>query len=352
FFANRTRMTDQQIQQFQHYLGPETELIHTHLSWVLITDQYAFKIKKPLHFSFVDFSTLERRKYFCQREVSLNNRLSNGIYLGVCALYESKESIQLEENGTAPIGYAVQMRKLPKARQMDVLLKKGGLMPLHLQKLAKAIATFHQSATINYEEPDLPQLQEDFADLASVKPFIHQAFSPVSSQLIDDSIRLSKQFIQLFAPDFTDRKERAQTVDGHGDLHSGNIFLLKEGPIPFDCIEFNDHLRQVDVLNEVAFLVMDLEYHNQKALGEAFLNAYFHHHPGRQSPSDGHIFLYYKLYRANVRLKVSVLAAEQMESGPAFDELLRSIARYLRLYTTYAEQLSSVVKAYKANASF
>lgn len=343
-------MNDQQIQQLQHYLGPETELIHTHLSWVLLTPEHAYKIKKPMHFSFVDFSTLERRKYFCEREVSLNNRLSSGIYLGVCALYESEQSIQLEENGTSPVGYAVQMRRLPKAMQMDVLLKQGAVMPKDLQKLAQAIATFHQGATINYQEPNLPQLQEDFADLASVKPFISREFSPVSSQLIDDSIRLSKQFIKIFAPDFTERKERAQTVDGHGDLHSGNIFLLKEGPIPFDCIEFNDHLRQVDVLNEVAFLVMDLEYHNQKALGEAFLNAYFHYHPGRQSPSDGHIFLYYKLYRANVRLKVSVLAAEQMESGPAFDELLRSIARYLRLYTTYAEKLAGVVEAYKANS--
>lgn len=341
-------MTDQQIEQLQSSLGSTTELIHTHLSWVLLTEQFAYKVKKPLHFSFVDFSTLEQRKYFCEQEIALNNRLSSGIYLDVCPLYQTEDTVTLTTGDAETIvGYAVKMRRLPSEQQMDQLLKQGKIRPQHLQQLAKKIAEFHNHATINRTEPNLALLQEDFADIASIKPFISQEFSPVSSQLIDDSIRLSRQFIKLFEADFTARKERSQTVDGHGDLHSGNIFLLDEGPIPFDCIEFNDHLRQVDVLNEVAFLVMDLEYHNQKELGAAFLNAYFHYHPGRQTPSDGHIFLYYKLYRANVRLKVSVLAAQQMERKQQFQQQLRSIARYLRLFTTYSDELKTVIQAYR-----
>lgn len=340
-------MTTEQIRDIaarNAYPGPKgpAQLIETHISWVLLAPTYAFKIKKPLQLSFLDFSTLEQRRHYCQQEVTLNRRLAPDLYLGIL-------SVQPDESGALSIGalreelplldYAVWMHRLDNNRQMDRLLAQNAVGRRDVEALAEQLAAFHRKYALTAadaagETPD--EYRADFEDLFAHEPIARQLFGEVATARFDAWRQQERQFLEAHQRRLDERARNGFWVDGHGDLHARNIFLLPTGPVVFDCIEFSPHLRRSDVLNELAFLAMDLEARGHAPLAQTFMTAYQHHWPCIEGAEDERIFLYFKYYRANVRLKIALLQWAQTPTS----EVEKAARQYWALLEQYAATMA------------
>lgn len=314
---------------------PETtgkrELIETHISWVIVCDQFVYKIKRPVHYSFLDFSTLEMRKHFCEREIELNKRLTDNIYLDVQPVSEWQGSLFIGATDGAIIDYAVRMLKLDREKQMNILLSQNKVTAMDMKNLAEKIAFFHKKTNIIYKK-DFLDVQEKFNDLEAEREFLAVQLSKDCSNIIDRAIKTSDTFIEKNKKLLAARLSAGFFRDCHGDLHSRNIFLLP-APEPFDCIEFNDDFRQIDVLNEVAFLCMDLDAFDREDLSTVFIDYYNHLFPAMSTSQDRGLFIYYKSYRANIRAKVNSLRAKGNNVDKT--QALSAVDKYLRLMDSY-----------------
>src|SRR5665213_1232157 len=284
------------------------ELMETHISWVILCDQFVYKIKKPVHYSFVDFSTLALRLHYCNREIELNKRLTQNVYIEVLPVNEWQDKIIIGGKKGTIIDYAVKMHKLDTEKRMDKLLTQHVVTELDIKKLAEQIAFFHKNTTIIYQK-DLLDIREKFNDLEGEKEYLSKQLDSSFSAIIDRAVEFSNTFLNKNKTLIAKRLRDGFYRDCHGDLHSRNIFLLPD-PVPFDCIEFNDDFRQIDVLNEVAFLCMDLDAFDRKDLSALFLEYYNHFFPTMKTANERDLFIYYKSYRANIRAKVSTLRAK------------------------------------------
>ena len=314
----------------------QRELIETHISWVILRDRFVYKIKKPVHYSFLDFSTVERRKYYCEKEIKLNRRLTENIYLDVQPIQECQGRFIMGGNKGDLTDYAVRMNKLDREKQMHLLLIKDKITDNDIQRLAKKIATFHQNTLIIYHK-DFLDIEEKFRDLAAEKEFLENLAAD-TGDIIDHAVEVSDAFMERSRELLALRLNKGFFRDCHGDLHSRNIFLLPE-PEPFDCIEFNDDFRQIDVLNEVAFLCMDLDAANRADLSELFIKYYNHSFHSMESDADRSLFIYYKSYRANVRAKVNSLRAKSAANDTDKAKALSAADKYLRLMDGYISSL-------------
>jgi len=314
------------------------DLIETHISWVLICDRYVYKIKKPIQYSFLDFSTVQKRKYFCEREVELNRRLTDNIYLDVLPIREISGRFLMDGEAGDVIEYAVRMRKMDRDKQMDVLLVNNKVTTTDIRNLAERIAAFHKNTDIVYQKNFL-DVQEKFNDLGAEKDFLHEYLNKNNYTIICQAIDTSNVFIERNKKLLADRLKAGFFRNCHGDLHTRNIFLLPS-PQPFDCIEFNDDYRQIDVLNEVAFLCMDLDAFGRQDLSDIFINSYNNLFPSMKTDEDRRLFVYYKGYRSNIRAKVNSLRAR--EAGNDADRKLRlaEADKYLRLMDCYMKALA------------
>lgn len=314
-----------------HYLGEPINgrVEHTHISWVILTRLYAFKIKKPVKLSFLDFSALAQRKKFCERELLLNQRFSS-IYLEVISVRKKDDFWKLGGSEGKIVDYAVRMKRLDSKKRMDLVVGKGKVGALHMIALAKQISRFHQGAQIISRPFDPSKVSETFDDLLSIYPLVLQHLGEEFTMIIDNAISFNRSFLAAHAKRFKERIRMGFQRDIHGDLHSGNVFLYRV-PVIFDCIEFNDQYRQIEVLNEIAFFCMDLEFYGQFSLSEIFVVQYAELFPCFQTAEDNLLFSYYKLARANIRAKVHGLSAMQSVNK---DEL-EIIRRYLLLMKEY-----------------
>jgi len=314
------------------------ELIETHISWVILTAHFAFKIKKPLKYPFLDFSTLDRRKFYCERELIINRRLVKKMYLEVLPVREQNGKMMIGGQSGFIVDYAVKMKRQDTSRQMNLLLEAGLVNEEDMRKLAEQIATFHARAEVIQTGFDLEAIQNDFADISKVQPFLAIHLGEKVAGVIARAVDYSDHFLSSFANRFRERIQMGFTIDGHGDLHSKNIFLLENGSaIIFDCIEFSDHFRQVDVLNELAFFGMDLDFYGRSDLEKAFLDAYFVRYPVLIHEDDWQIYHYYKLYRANVRVKINALKTMQSPDEKEMLERMGLVKAYLSLLEKYLE---------------
>ncbi len=313
------------------------ELIETHISWVFVCDQFVYKIKKPVHYSFLDFSTLSKRKYYCEREVMLNRRLTEGIYIGVQPIKDKPGHIFTGDGPGDIIDYAVTMQKMDRSRQMDQLLKQGAVTEMDIRKLAERIAGFHQIAEINYQK-DYLDIQKKFTDLSAEQDYLRDNLNAASAAIISHALQVSETFNHANENILAARLKSGYTRDCHGDMHSRNIFLL-ETPQAFDCIEFNDDYRLIDVLNEVAFLCMDLDAFGRSDLSDLFLEYYDHLFPTIKTPDDKNLFIYYKSYRANIRAKVNSLRARSAKNETEKNKALSETKKYLLLMDSYLKLL-------------
>jgi hypothetical protein len=305
------------------------EVIETHISWVLLTGPYAYKIKKPVNFGFVDFSTIDKRRFFCEEEVRLNRRLAPAWYLDVVAITGAPDRPCLGGAGPA-LEYAVKMWQFPHEARLDRVLDRGELTPERLDTLITAVAEFHGRAAVAgpdtvFGTPDriAVRIRENLDTLKE------RAMDPVDLSRLDRLTHESEAAHAALAEVFDSRKRDGFIRECHGDLHLANVAWVDDTPLIFDCIEFNEDLRWVDVLSEVAFLAMDLEHRGAGRLARRALNAYLEatgDYPGLR------VFGYYHAYRSLVRAKVTCLTwAQQGHDDATRARLVHDYRSYLTL---------------------
>jgi len=284
------------------------ETLQTHISYVLLAGDYAYKIKKPVNLGFLDFSTLEARRRFCEEELRLNRRTAPDIYLATVRITGSETAPVLDGRGAA-IEYAVKMRRFAQEALLDGAATRGELTPALVDAIARKIAAFH--ATVEVAEADSRFGSPDRVTVPPRENFDHIekliGDSPDVPQLERLRAWTEREGARL-ARVFAERKGAGFVRECHGDLHLGNIALIGDDPTPFDCIEFNADLRWIDVMNEVAFLVMDLTDHRLPGLAIRFLNTYLEETGDYAGLA---VLRYYMVYRAMVRAKVACIRAHQ-----------------------------------------
>jgi hypothetical protein len=325
------------LMQPEMYVPPveKCELIETHISWVILAGSYAYKIKKSLDLGFLDFSSLEKRRFYCEEELRLNKRLAPMVYLSVVPITGTVEHPQWAGAGEA-VEYAVKMRAFPQQAQLDRVLALGALKSGQIDILAKHIANFHSQVEIAdcesfHGDPEnvLKPVVENFVQIRE------HIQNPQALEMLTELECWSHTKFQTLKSLFAERKMGGFVRECHGDLHLRNIAWMDDGPVVFDCIEFSPDLRWIDVINDVAFLVMDLQDRAQPALAQRFLNNYLEHtgdYTGMQ------VLRFYKIYRALVRAKVDAIRShqagisrgEQAEAEKDFFEYLKLALNYVR----------------------
>jgi len=289
------------------YPHPVRDVRHlaTHISDVFLTGSFAYKIKKPVDLKFLDFSTLEKRRYYCEREVALNRRLAPEIYLGVVPITQDGENFRIEGKGE-PVEYAVKMVQFGQEGLLDAMAERGELTREPILELANQVARFHRSAERADDAFGTPKVIGENV-LRNFEQTAQYQGPVVSPERFSRLWEYSNHFLTQKAFLFQERINRGAIRVCHGDLHLQNICLDRGRLIIFDCIEFNDALNHIDVVNEIAFLLMDLDHRGLSALGNRFVNAYLE----RTQDYDGLSMLdFYLIYRACVRAKVACILSE------------------------------------------
>lgn len=296
------------------------EMRQTHISVVFLAGKYAYKVKKPVDLGFLDFSTLAKRRHFCEEEVRLNRRLAPGVYLGVTSIARAGHGVTVDGSGEA-VEWAVKMRRLPDDATLLIRLVTGAVDVSLVQALARRVAAFHAAAAggdhvaaFGRFEVVAGNARENFTQSG---PLV----GTTVSQTVHERLRLLiEEALVLLRPLIDDRAKRGVPRDTHGDLHLDHVYHFPGRPAPddlvvIDCIEFNERFRFADPVADMAFLVMDLRYRGRPELAAAFVEAYF----AAANDVEGQRLLpFYVAYRAAVRGKVEGIESAEPEV-PAAD---------------------------------
>lgn len=304
--------------------GQPCRLFETHISWVLVTPEYAYKIKKALKFDVLDYSTLYARRRLCEEEVRLNRRLAPELYLDMVPVTGTYAEPTLGGDG-GRIEYAVRMHAFPQEALWTARLAQGQLTVAEVEALADKLAAFHRQAAVapagtpwgSARSVDRGARQ----DLATVEAQAGSAGMRAQAHLLTVWLSTQDRVLDLIGQ----RKDQGYVRECHGDLHCANILTLDGQVEVFDCIEFNDDLRWIDVVNDLAFAVMDLRFHGQPGLAAILLERYLE---AGGDYSGLAVLGYYLTMRAVVRAKVCLLRANAL-SGPAAAEQTELARRYL-----------------------
>ncbi|QSA97191.1 bifunctional aminoglycoside phosphotransferase/ATP-binding protein [Methylococcus sp. EFPC2] len=306
-------------------------LIETHISWVILAGDYAYKIKKPVDFGFLDFSTPERRYFFCREELRLNRRLAPGLYLDVIGIDGGPD--RLDPDAPTPRGeYAVMLKRFDEDKLAVALAERGGLTEAHIDGLADALADFHLSAAQADENSGLGSPECIASAAAHNFPAVEAALTEPEAWTRLRAIRdWTVALGERLRPTLIQRKRDGHVRECHGDLHLGNLVAEGDRLVPFDCIEFSEELRWIDTLSELAFIVMDLEVRGLSELAWRLLNRYLAHTGDYTGLA---VFDYYRVYRAMVRAKIACLTRQQAE-----EEQKAELERQCLHYLEYASRI-------------
>lgn len=310
---------------YPHGVG-EIRVVETHISWVILTGEFAYKVKKPVELGFLDFSTLDARRRFCEEELRVNRRTAAALYLDVVPIADGPHGPRV---GAEPaVEYAVKMLQFPHAARLDRCLQSGRLGLPEMQQLARTVAAFHAGL------PARQDIDARFEVERAVKParnnFMHldpAAFDDESQQRLAVIEAWTLQQAETLAPDFERRAAGGAVRECHGDLHLENLLLQGGRFVPFDALEFNPNLRWIDVANDIAFLVMDLMARGRNDLAYALLNGWL-----EETGDYGSLCVmrFYLVYRSMVRAVVTSIRQRQASAQPE-DSARPGAARYVEL---------------------
>ena len=316
------------------------KVIETHGAWVLLAGDWAYKIKKPVRFSFMDFATLARRQAACETELRVNRRFAGDdsttqLYRVVLPLLGSAEDPRWGSPGGdgEAIEFAVQMRRFDEAGRLDHLCAHGALTADHLQSLAQDLATFQAKALI--APPDRP-----WGEPAGAIAFARDNFDTLREHLtqaediqaLDALARWTETRFAEIENLLAERQHSARVREGHGDLHLANLVLIGNVVLPFDAIEFNDALRWIDTASDIAFLWMDLLHKRQPGLANRFLSDWLDASGDTTAPE---VLPFFAAYRALVRAKIAAIRSAQ--PGADRSAALAETRAYLALALTIVE---------------
>ncbi len=316
---------------------PESlEIVQTHISYVFIADDMVYKIKKPVNFGFLDFTTLELRKLYCEKEVELNRRLCPEVYLGVIPISETEGGYELE-SGENIVEYAVKMRKLPIEGMMAKLIEHKALTKKHIDLIVNVLVPFFKNAKTGKGVNEYGSIEtvsfNTEENFTQTKEYVGRA---INRWRYDEIVNWTRDFLRDKKALFESRINGGYIREGHGDLYSANICFddLKKVYI-FDCIEFNERFRSGDVASDIAFLSMDLDFHGLRELSEYFVNSYVEKSDDRELLK---VLDFYKCYRAYVRGKIGCFTSDDPAlSEEKRKEALEAARKYFDLAYLYAE---------------
>jgi aminoglycoside phosphotransferase family enzyme len=311
------------------------KLAQTHISTVFIGDEYVYKIKKPVNFGFLDFSTLEKRKYYCEQEVELNSRFSEGVYLGVSPVTFDGTKHAINGKGKI-VDYAVKMRRLSDDDLLKTRFRGGTINSEDIARIGKAIAGFHKKSKRSKEI-------DEFGKIDAVKLNTGENFEQ-TEEFIGDSISKEqffglKNWTDAFYKEnqelFAQRVKNGKIRDCHGDLHMEHV-CLTDPIIIFDCIEFNERFRYIDILSDLAFLLMDLEFNGGLKQSEQLYDAYIKNSDEQDDGLVYQLINFYKVYRAYVRGKVnSFILKDSKIPDDKKNEARKTAQKYFALAHSY-----------------
>jgi aminoglycoside phosphotransferase family enzyme len=311
------------------------ELMQTHISFVFLTRNSVYKVKKAVDLGFLDFTTLEKRRFFCEKELELNRRLCGDMYLEVVPINRS-DFIKIKGEGET-VEYAVKMKRMPQERMMNKLLEENKVDGKLVDRIAEIVADFHSKAETNRRINEFGSLaiietnwKENFEQ---TREFVGKTIPIKNFKLIRERI---DDFMKRNVSFFKKRVAEGRVRDCHGDVHSGNIFVTDRIYI-FDAIEFNERFRYSDVASDVAFLAMDLDFKERTDLSNFFVKRYAKY-SGDQELAK--LLPFYKCYRAYVRGKVtSFKLKDPSVGGEEKSAAMKEAEAYFELASTYAKIL-------------
>jgi aminoglycoside phosphotransferase family enzyme len=311
------------------------ELMQTHISFIFLTKHFVYKVKKAVNFGFLDFTTLEKRRFFCEKELELNKRLCGDMYLEVVPINRA-EAIRIKGAGET-VEYAVKMKRLPQETMLSRLLEENKVDNKLVDNIAKVIADFHAKAETN-------RRISEFGSLAMIETNWRENFEQtteyIGKTITAEDFKLIRNKVKAFMKNntvlFTKRIAEGRVRDCHGDIHSGNIFVADRIYI-FDAIEFNERFRYCDVAADVAFLAMDLDFKGRADLSRFFVEKYVEY-SGDQELLQ--LLPFYKCYRAYVRGKVvSFRLKDPNVRSTEKHTALKEAKAYFKLASEYAKNL-------------
>lgn len=316
---------------YPHPVSEPIQTLQTHISTIYLTGEFAYKVKKPVNFGFLDFSTLDKRLFFCQEELRLNCRAAAGLYLEVVPLVETETGVAIGEAGQTGIDYALKMRQFPQVDLLSERFARGEVTAADCEAIAILLAQLHASAQTD-------ATITAFGDVATIKQtaddnYAHTmkyvGLAQTEPQLVATRAYSDRIFSEQ-ATWFSERQAQGKIKECHGDLHLGNICLFEDAIQLFDCIEFNQEFRNIDVIYDAAFLVMDLSFRGRPDLANRFLNTYL------ERTNDylaARLLPVYLSMRAYVRAKVTSFLLDD----PGIDAVTRDKAQETaRAYYTLA----------------
>ena len=312
----------------------QVEVLQTHISIVALASPYVYKVKKPLNLGFADFSTLEKRRYYCRQEVQLNSRLCPDLYEEVVPVYRQGDGLTFQGKGE-PVAYAVKMKELQGGYFLHEQLERGDVKRQDLERVIERLKRF-------YREQPSPAEVAGWGRIARLKVSTDENFRQTEMCVGSVISRPAFEAIRYYTDRFYDqqavlinrRRAEGHIVDGHGDLRLEHIYLTPGAVCIYDCIEFSDRLRYVDVASDVAFLAMDLDYQGRPDLAQLFVRQMA---DSLSDPDMLRLVDFYKCYRAYVRGKVEYMRALEQEVPPEEQEVSRKrAARYFQWAAQYA----------------
>lgn len=316
---------DHPVEQFQ--------VIETHISWVILTGPYAYKIKKPMDFGFLNFKQLADRQFFCQEELRLNQRLTKDIYLEVLPITGTLLEPMISGDGE-PIEYMLKMRQFPQSQLLSQLQFHGELTAEHIDQLSKQIAEFHMSTPVVAADNELgsPEMvmapvKQNFEQIRAMLPADEAGYNQ-----LDELEAWAHSCYERLEPLLSERKAKGFIRECHGDIHLNNAAILDGKVVIFDCIEFNEPFRFTDVTADIAFLIMDLEDRKLNTFANRLLNNYLEETGDYQSLL---LMNFYKAYRAMVRAKVALFSLGQTTDKKAQEAILEQYYNYANLAERY-----------------
>lgn len=330
------------------FYGPDVtsvQLIQTHISIVALTGTYAYKVKKPVNFGFLDFSTLDKRKYYCEEELRLNKRLCPEMYLEILPITKKENTLQINGEGTI-VEYIVKMKEFPQEAIMTTMLQKNLVSEETIDHLCTLLVDFYQTQTPSENVTKygtLPAVKQNIDEnFEQTRPMINITIPTQTFSFIKDAVN---QFFEQKKEVFDQRIREGRIFECHGDLHSGNIAITNKTIHVFDCIEFNDRFRFCDVASDIGFLAMDLDYQNYPYLSSYLIQQYV------QKSKDHGIYSvlnFYKSYRAFVRGKVHGFQLNDPHIEPERKQPLQETAKkYFQLSEYYTNLFLLDVQTYK-----
>lgn len=309
------------------------EAVETHMSWVFLTPEFAYKLKKPVCYAYLDFSTLAARARNCAEEARLNQRLAPGVYLGVAALTQDGDGrVRIDGEGEV-VEWLVKMRRLPLYRMLDSLIRRDAVLPEDIQRLALLLAVFYR------ECPPVKTRGEDYRREYEAKLGANlEVLGDPAYGLAVETVRATHARLADFAGQtpglLASRAAQNHIVEGHGDLRPEHV-CLEARPVVFDRLEFNREFRLVDAADELASLAMECERLGAAWIGDALFEAYAEATGDRPPPALRH---FYMSYRASLRARLAILHTRELPR-PAWDRWRALAADYLRLAVAHAERI-------------